>query len=450
MEQPEDITQDRFECKANSALYVVCTPHTLPEAEKRYPMVNQQRLQEHLVRLSQIGRLESGGIHRSSLSPEDSQARALVGSWLESAGFTLREDGARNLVASLPGTLENAEVLMLGSHIDTVPNGGAFDGALGVLGGLEAVQGALEDGYVFRHPVELVIFCDEEGAERLGCLGSTLMFEDLAPEVLAGKAPGREQTVSERLGSMGLDIKRASREKRNPHDILAYLELHIEQGGVLESEELEIGVVQGIVGIRRYEWQISGKANHAGTTPMHLRDDALVKAARLIGELNTLASRKEHLVATVGHLTLEPNAVNVVPGLVKFSEEVRSMYPKLIDELHASFVDTASSIPGASMRGTSASPPIWLSELVRNVIADNAANANMKFKHMVSGAGHDAAAFAVAGVPTGMIFVPSIGGVSHAPHEFTPYELCAKGSDLLRRTLLTLDQLDSLHVKCTP
>ena len=403
-------------------------------------MVKQHRLQEHLVQLSQIGRLESGGLHRSSLSPEDAQARALVGSWLEAAGFALREDGACNLIASLPGTLENAKVLMLGSHIDTVPHGGAFDGALGVLGGLEAVQSALEEGYVFRHPVELVIFCDEEGAERLGCLGSTLMFEDLAPEVLAGKAPGREETVSERLGSLGLDLERASKEKRNPKDILAYLELHIEQGGVLESEDLEIGVVQGIVGIRRYEWHISGKANHAGTTPMHLRDDALVKAAGLISELSALASRQEQLVATVGHLTLEPNAVNVVPGLVKFSEEVRSMYPHLIDELHASFLETASTISGASMRGTSASTPIWLSEPVRNVIAAEAAKANMKFKHMVSGAGHDAAAFAVAGVPTGMIFVPSIGGVSHAPNEFTPYELCAQGVDLLRSTLLVLDQ----------
>ena len=405
-------------------------------------MINQDRLQEHLINLSQIGRLASGGIHRSSLRAEDLQARKLVGNWLEAAGFSLREDGARNLIASLPGSLDNGRTLMLGSHIDTVPNGGAFDGALGVLGGLEAIQSALEQGYVFRHPVQLVVFCDEEGAERLGCLGSTLMFEDLKPEILAGKAPGRDQSVRDRLTTLGLDLERASQEKRNPKDILAYLELHIEQGGVLESEDLEIGVVQGIVGIRRYEWLVSGKANHAGTTPMHLRDDALVKTAKLIRELNFLASQRKHVVATVGHLTLEPNAVNVVPGLVKFSEEIRSMYPEIIDELHDDFLRYSAFIQGATLRGTSASPPIWLTESVRNLIADNATKADMKFKHMVSGAGHDAAAFAVAGVPTGMIFVPSQGGISHSPHEFTAYELCAKGTDLLRSTLISLDQID--------
>ena len=406
-------------------------------------MINQNRLQERLINLSQIGRLASGGIHRSSLRSEDLHARKLVSTWLEAAGFSLEEDGARNLIASLPGSLENSRTLMLGSHIDTVPNGGAFDGALGVLGGLEAIQSALEQGYIFRHPVQLVIFCDEEGAERLGCLGSTLMFDDLKPEVLAGKAPGRDQSVSERLTSLGLDLERASREKRNPKDILAYLELHIEQGGVLESEDLEIGVVQGIVGIKRYEWLVSGKANHAGTTPMHLRDDALVKAAKLIRELSFLASQRKHIVATVGHLTLEPNAVNVVPGLVRFSEEIRSMYPESIDELHEDFLRYSAFIPGATLRSTSASPPIWLTESVRNLIADRATKADMKFKHMVSGAGHDAAAFAVAGVPTGMIFVPSQGGISHSPHEFTSYEFCAKGADLLRSTLISLDQIDS-------
>lgn len=402
------------------------------------PKINGDRLTQSLNMLAEIGKLPHGGVRRISYTPVDLQARQLVREWMAEAGMTVHIDAAGNIIGTYPGKRTGA-ALATGSHIDTVPSGGRYDGALGVLAGIEVVRTLSENQITLNHPLEVIVFTDEEG----GMIGSKAMSGTAStnPEHYRRDDGTSIETCLERIGG---DWSQLATANRTRSDIAAYIELHVEQGGILEASGKQIGVVEGIVSMNRAAITVSGRPNHAGTTPMHLRRDALVAAAQVILAVEDLAKRTPgQQVATIGVLNVSPNAANIIPGWAEMILDIRDLSQEHVDRLVEQLRQTLDQIAAQTQTAISLTPglrvePTLSSPHIQDAIAQTCQELGFSYCRLPSRAGHDAQEIGRF-TDMGMIFVPSVGGISHAEDEFTSPEQCVQGASVLLQTLMKLD-----------
>ncbi len=403
------------------------------------PRVNGDRMMEHLTAMAAIGKDPAGGYSRVAYSEADRQGREYVMGLMRAAGLTVSIDAAGNISGRRAGSDPGLPVLVIGSHVDSVPQGGNYDGVVGSLGAVEVAQALAEGHMALRHPLEVLIFQNEEG----GLQGSRAISGELREEDL-NQATRSGKTLREGIAFIGGDPTHLTGVRRKAGDIFAYLELHIEQGGTLATEKIDIGVVEGIVGNHRWDVTIEGVANHAGTTPMNQRHDALLAAARFVEAVNRIVtSIPGRQVGTVGKIQAIPGAYNVVPGKVILGLDVRDLDEARIDMLFGKIRDEAEQIAQASGTKFSfqqivADRPALSDPRLRQLITNSAKQLNLTTKLLASGATHDAQSMARF-APSGMIFIPSIGGISHSPEEFSRPQDVVNGANVLLRTVLRLD-----------
>jgi len=428
-------------CRSLAAL-VLCTTLSITgwASERDQRKASPERIQSRIEALSQFGANPEGGVSRVAFSDADIEGRHYIAALMREAGLAIRTDAAGNLIGRRAGQDDALPPILFGSHIDSVPGGGNYDGDVGVIGALEVIEILDEHGVRTRHPLEVVSFTDEEG----GLTGSRGMVGTLTPETLELMSHSGF-TIGEGLRRVGGDPDRLDLAARKPGDIKAYLELHIEQGGILDANDIDIGVVEGIVGIRWWDVTVEGFANHAGTTPMNGRRDALVSAAELALAVNRIGRELEgRQVATVGQIAAFPGAPNVIPGKVAMSLEIRDLDAAKMQQVfdlvraEADRIAAAHDTPISFTELDVAAPPAPTNEVVRDVIAAAATALGLTHRRMPSGAGHDAQDIAHI-APIGMIFVPSVGGISHSPMEYTSAEDMANGADVLFRSVLAID-----------
>lgn len=409
------------------------------------PRVNAARLQAALEQLSTYGRPAGGsfadGVSRVAYSDADVAGRAYAMGLMREAGLDPHIDAAGNITGTRPGSNASLKAIAIGSHVDSVPGGGNFDGQVGSMAAIEVVHALNDHHLATRHPLEVTLWSNEEG----GPIGSSAVVEAIPAEMLERHFNGVR--MRDGLLKIGGDPDRLARSRRAPHSLHCYLELHIEQGGILEKAGIPIGVVDGIVSIDEYDVEVKGFANHAGTTPMGERRDALLAAAKIVEAVRGIATRAPgRQVGTVGRFEVFPNAPNVIPGLVKLSVEFRDLSAGTIARLGEETAARLQQI--AKETGTEISmvralhdDPALADVRIQQQIEAAAATLGLKTLHMPSGAGHDAQNLAKL-APMGMIFIPSIGGISHSPRELSRWSDCANGADVLLRTVLRVDRAE--------
>jgi len=411
------------------------------ESQIKKIRVNAARLETRIAELAKFGKNTQGGVDRVAFSEADIKGRGFVVSLMREAGLAVRIDEAGNIIGRKEGTDSKLLPIVFGSHIDTVPNGGKYDGALGVLAAIECSQVLGEHRFLTSHPLEVVVFSDEEG----GSVGSRAMIGELAQESLASVSQSGK-SVREGIRDLGGDPERLAGAARHNGEIEAYLELHIEQGCILDSKHVDIGVVEGIVGISRWEVRVEGFSNHAGTTPMNMRQDALLASSHLIIAVNrAVTSRPGNQVGTVGKIRVEPGAVDVIPGLVVMSLELRDLSADKIRALFELIQKESRSIEEKT--GTkitffpmdSSAGPALTDPRVQKCIAEAAGELGLSALLLLSGAGHDAQNMARI-APMGMIFIPRAGEISHSSREFSKPEDLARGANVLLKTILKIDR----------
>jgi allantoate deiminase len=392
--------------------------------------VDRARLEKRIGELSAIG--GSGtSVTRLGLSPEEQRARDLVGGWLGARGAKVRRDPAANVYGRFGDT---GPAILVGSHVDSVPEGGRFDGALGVLCAVEAVDALLDDGVRFRRPVEVVGWCDEEGARfGIGLFGSCAAFGRL-PEGAGQRADKSGVTIAEALRAIG-ESGDPAKAKRDPSELAAYLELHIEQGPRLAERGIPLGVVSGIVGLFHARVTVHGRQDHAGATIMAARQDALAAAADMVLAVESAARRLPDAVGTVGEISVRPGAKNVIPGECVFSLDLRARDEATVEQLARDVRAAIRRIGDA--RGVRSSldvltrvPAVPLDPKLRDLFLRSAKAVGVDAPELFSGAGHDAENSQLAGVPTGMLFVRSTGG-SHNPNELATVDDAVLGARAL-------------------
>ena len=434
------------------ALLCVALPHSgdaRAEAVHSQRHINAERLQHTLEKLSEFGRNPEGGVTRLGFSQTELDARAYVTSLMKEAGLDIRVDQAGNIFGRRPGS-DKLPTLLFGSHIDSVPHGGSFDGSVGTLGAIEVVR-ALNDGRIkTRHPLDVVVWTNEEGPHfGISALGSGVAAGTLGPEILDRKDE-EGLTVADWLRRYGQDPSHLSDARIARGALAAVIELHIEQGPNLEEGKVQIGVVQGIVGLKRWKCVAVGVANHAGTTPMNRRKDALAAAARdLLAVRDAVRAESGRQVGTVGYMKAEPGAPNVIAGRVEFPVELRDLNADTIERMwehiQKSFAQTDAEEGVSTQCGLINDIAPALSDTsVQNVIREAAKSAGLSTSDMPSGAVHDAGEISRI-APMGMIFVPSRAGISHAPKEFSSWDDIANGTEVLYRTILQLDKGSAAH-----
>lgn len=404
------------------------------------------RLQDHIEDLADIINPAKPGWTRRPFTAEYHRGRQWLTSQMEAAGLEVHIDAASNLIGVLPGVNPALPPLMIGSHTDTVTGGGRFDGIIGVIAGIEIAHLLKESGLTLRHPLHIVDFTAEEPSEfGLSTIGSRGMVGNLSQQMLE-LTDETGLKLADAINSQGGDVSRIQPEALKSGDVALYLELHIEQGPVLEQSGHRLGAVLGIVGIHRYRVKIIGAPNHAGTTPMTLRNDALAGFCEIGSAFEKHCLRYEkNAVGTIGKITNEPNASNVVPGAVQFDLEIRSLDAATSEAIYSAFAEEAKTI--AARRGLqlslellSKSDAVKVKEpVLEKIIA--ACEAVAPAISLPSGAGHDANQLARI-APIGMIFVPSKDGRSHCPEEWTDFEDVAAGVQALGEALLLFDESD--------
>lgn len=402
--------------------------------------INLGRLKEDIESLSQIGRDPKGGITRPSFSKTDLEARDWLKEKIKTAGLMLREDGAGNIFGRIEG---KGKTIMAGSHIDTVINGGMFDGSIGVLSALECLRRIKEEGLPHSKPLEVASFTDEEGNLVGDFLGSRAFLGLLNREIL-------EKGLTQ-FGTSFTDILKRTEftidgimeaHKQKPH-LEAFLEIHIEQGPMLEAEDKPIGIVDCIAG-KHYRWcSFYGMASHAGTTPLELRHDAFLGLADFaLKSTQHVATKHYGNMVTIGKIGVRPGAFNIIPDQADFSFEFRSTSKETLDELEKSLFTIAEDI--ASTRGLTFSStivdktdPVSISSRIINIIKEECEKLGYAFMKLPSGAGHDSQVLASV-AEVGMIFIPCVDGISHSPKEMIKWEDLEKGANLLLHVLLRL------------
>lgn len=405
-------------------------------------MINRERLQQTIEELASFGAQPDGSITRYAYTEIEKKANDYVEQLMKSIGLTTYYDAVGNLIGELAAP-SNKPAIVLGSHIDTVPNGGKYDGALGVLSAIEVVTILIEQQINLQHPIKIIAFKDEEGARfQFGMIGSRAAAGTLEAQDL------------DRVDADGITLKEAMYAQGfSPHfmhdvvlnDVYCYLELHIEQGKVLESKEASVGIVSGIAGPLWKQYRITGVAEHAGATPMSQRHDPLVAASLIIAQIEQLALQFEQVVATVGQLAVKPNGVNVIPNEVTFTVDIRD-----IDEARrATLEQQIDQFVKKTVSERSLKAYVQTLQRVPSALCDDSIQANMQqalkklnlpVVTLPSGAGHDAMQF--HGVfPIGMLFVRSKDGISHSAFEFSSLNDIEDGANALFETVKLIDQI---------
>lgn len=405
-------------------------------------MINQQRLFNRLLHLSEIGKTDSGGVTRLALTETDQQAIALLSEFMTEAGMQVRTDAAGNLIGTKQGRDAAAPVVMTGSHSDTIVEGGMFDGALGIVGAIEAVQSMNERNIMTMHSIEVCAYRDEEGCRfTSGYSGSRIMTGKHDPDKLR-RVDRDGISVSQALQALGIDADSVGLAARSPGSVKAHVELHIEQGNVLENKGHSVGVVTGICASSRSVITITGEARHAGTTPMNLRRDPMAAAAAVIHMIEREALSTGTTVATVGSMTVTPGAVNVIASSVVFSLDCRDIDEQTRDRVLDRMIAQAKHI--CLSRSVDFDIQIYgrggaklCSAEIQEQIKQACQEQGLPVFTLPSGAGHDSGSF-YKFCPMGMIFVRSRDGISHNPAEWSTPEDCAAGSNVLYKTLLAL------------
>jgi beta-ureidopropionase / N-carbamoyl-L-amino-acid hydrolase len=405
--------------------------------------VDSQRLQGTLEKLSEFGRNPEGGVTRIGFSATDQAAREYVIGLMKQAGLEVRVDPAGNIFGRRSGS-EKLPILLFGSHIDSVLHGGNFDGDVGSMGSIEVMR-AFNDGKVkTRHPLEVVIWTNEEGNHfSLGTLGSGVAAGLLGPEILSRK-DDQGLTLADWLRRYGQDPSHLTDARIPKGALAAFIELHIEQGPHLDEAKIPIGIVQGIVGIKRSDCVVTGFANHAGTTPMNRRKDALAAASReVLAVRETVRAENGHQVGTVGFMKAEPGAVNVIPGRAEFPVELRDLDAAKIKRMWEHIQEKFKQIDQEENVATLCTSvddtePAPTDSALQAATRDAAKSLGLATMDLPSEAGQDSQQIAKI-APIAMIFVPSKDGISHSPKEFTPWQDVANGAEVLYRTLLLLD-----------
>ncbi len=402
--------------------------------------IDSHRLLKRLEKLSEFGLNEDGGISRPAFSDSDIKGRDYIKKLMVTAGLTIKIDAAGNIIGRKEGKIKGLPAIAMGSHIDTVSNGGKFDGALGVISAIETIQTLKENNYILSHPVEVIVFVDEEGS----MIGSRAICGALETETTSSVGLA-DKKIGESLKDIGGDPDNLCRAKREMNEFLCFMELHIEQGGILENNKIDIGVVEGIVGIRHWDVHIQGIANHAGTTPMDQRQDALLAASHLIVKVNeTVKHIKGSQVATIGTLDIKSASPNVIPGNVELVLEIRDIseekilkvYDKIEEE--ADLIAKSTGVNFTIIPNDAVAIPATMNEKLRIIIAESAQKEKYSYMVIPSGAGHDSQNMTKL-TPTGMIFVPSAGGISHSPKEYTQAAFCEKGANVLLNAVIIAD-----------
>jgi N-carbamoyl-L-amino-acid hydrolase len=403
--------------------------------------VNQQRIEHRIFELAKFGKDSLGRGYRVAYTKGDIEGRAWFIDLMKKAGLEVSIDHAGNIIGKRKGKNPSLKPIAFGSHIDMVPDGGNYDGVVGSVAALEMIEVLNENKVITQHPLELIIFSNEEG----GTVGSMAMAGMLTAEGLK-QVSQSGVTMADGIRAIGGNPDSVLYTARKKGDIKALLELHIEQGGILEKENLQIGVVEGIVGINHWEVTVNGFANHAGTTPMNMRHDALLAAAKFIIAVNeTINSVDGRQVGTVGKIAAQPGAYNVIPGKVVMGLEIRDLSDEKVWQLFHAIEKKAADIAAAS--GTSISfvhqangtKAALTDKTLQEKIAASAKSLGFTYKTMQSGAGHDAQEISHI-APVAMIFVPSIGGISHSPKEFSKASDMANGANVLLNTIFAIDK----------
>jgi N-carbamoyl-L-amino-acid hydrolase len=416
-------------------------------AQSARPRIDAARLRHELEALSVFGRPSGGtfadGVSRTAYSDADIAGRTYVMGLMRDVGLQPRIDPAGNIFALRAGQEAALKPILFGSHIDSVPQGGNFDGDLGSLASIEAIRALNAAKIVTRHPLEVVIWAHEEGGTfPNGLNGSRAMAGQLVPGEMDQLFQGLRK--ADGIRRIGGDPDRIADARRQPGSIHCYLELHIEQGGTLDRQRRQIGIVEGIVSISRYRATVTGFANHAGTTMMEDRQDALVAASQLVLAVREEVTRMQgRQVGTVGRLEVTPNAANVIPEKVELTIELRDLAEPKLKSVAEAIAARARTIATASKTTIEITPtghygPALATPSVQSAIERASTRLGLTHTRLPSGAGHDAQMAATLG-PMGMIFVPSIGGISHSPKERTDWADCARGADVLLGAVLEED-----------
>ncbi|MBL0938347.1 MAG: M20 family metallo-hydrolase [Gemmatimonadaceae bacterium] len=401
--------------------------------------VNGDRLNGWLAAFDRIGRTPTG-INRVAYSEGDLAGRAFTLDLFKQSGLSPVIDAAGNIVARVPGSNPALKPIVIGSHVDSVTDGGNFDGPVGSFGAIEVARTLAERRMQLAHPLDVVVWQNEEG----GTYGSRL-WAGLYSEADLDKVARSGKTIREGIGLIGGDVAKLASVRRKEGDVACYLELHIEQGGLLEKASKKIGVVQGIVGLRWFEITITGFSNHAGATPMDQRQDAMLAAARFTVAVNDAIRRVPgRQVATVGRVNVTPNTTNVIPGQVVLTVDLRDIEQATIERFTQQFEQLGREIGEAT--GTqfkfarlTDSKPALADPRVMDWVQQSADTLKFTHQRMPSGAGHDAQEMSHLG-PMGMIFVPSVGGISHSPREFSHAADITNGANVLLHAVIAADK----------
>lgn len=418
-------------------------------AEKQsasYPAINQRRLMRDLNAIGRIGIGNRGGVTRLVFSIKELRSRQVLIHLMRQAGLKIHIDGIGNIFARLEGRDAKAPAVLAGSHLDTVIHGGKYDGPVGVIGALEAIRTISEHKIPVRSPLEVVCFVGEESS-RFGfsTLGSSLVAGEVRPKDLANAVDAQGTKLADVLSSLGISPKHLGALERAPETLKAYLELHIEQGPILEAIGKRIGLVTAIAAPSRFRVIFSGQADHSGTTPMHMRKDALVAAALFIEQVERICRKyssmaKGRVVGTVGAMKIEPGVINAVPGRAELQVDIRSTSAKSKARVTRWVKQAAEEIGRKRNIGVEAltireEDPVPLDKRLLRVTRKICDQKAIDYEIMPSGAGHDAMQMAKI-TPAGMIFIPSQRGISHNPLEWSAPEDIALGTQLLMETMI--------------
>lgn len=407
---------------------------------------NLNRIQKDIEELAAFNATPGRGLTRMSFTEEDRGAREYIKGQMKLAGLEVYEDAAGTVVGRLEGSLQEGPVVMVGSHYDSVKNGGNFDGPAGVVAALETARVMTQRGLKPKYPVEFIAMIEEEGGRFGGGLfASRAMAGRVTRESLDAYKDRDGVSIAEAMTAFGFDPDKIGEAARKPEEVKAFLELHIEQGPILEAGSKDIGIVEYIVGIYESEIVVKGRPDHAGTTPMDMRADALDAASRVISQISSFAKAAgEGTVATVGVLSLLPGAANIVPGEVKFTIDIRSKksehIAEVIGKMEKSLAEAAAAkgVTYAVVEKLSV-PPVKLAEDILAILTKHSDRLGFKKQAMLSGAGHDAMVMAAI-TDVGLVFVKSKDGRSHCPEEWTDYEDLQKGIEVICETIMEISE----------
>ena len=408
-------------------------------------MINSKRFEANFNAISEFGALKGGGLTRLAFSKEDLEARKFLINLIEKNGFKLKIDNVGNIFAIYDDGCEaDAKPVCVGSHIDSVPNGGFYDGTLGVMAGLEALSSIKEAGIKLKRPLWLINFCCEESSRfKTATIGSKIISGKLSQQRLHELKDEDGISLFEAMSAAGFKPQNLDEAILKENSLHAYLELHIEQGPVLERSSISVGVVSGIAAPIRFEITIQGKADHSGATPMNMRSDALLAASHIIIAANKFAKNKKTAVATVGYVHAKPGVLNVVPGEARLGVDLRDIDKASLEELNLELRNFVGELSrelkfSYEIRELSSDEPVKLSEHAINLLEDEAKKLGVKTLTLPSGAGHDAMNLTKLASSVGMLFIPCVDGISHNTKEAINFKDAVAATKILTNALIRL------------